>query len=128
MLNHIVLIGRLTKKPSLNYTGSGTPVANFTLAVERGFKNKNGKKEVDFINIVVWQKLAETVSQHLEKGRLIAVVGRLQICKNKKGDRTYINPEVVANNIRFLDYANNDKQTPDKQLDNIDESSFKVPF
>ena len=128
MLNNVILIGRLVRDPSLNYTGSGTPVANFTLAVERSFSNKDGEKEVDYIDIVTWQKLAETVSQHLGKGRLVAVTGRLQIRKSQKGDKTYINPEVVANNVRFLDYADDNKQAPASQSDDMMDDDFDCPF
>ncbi len=130
MLNQCVMIGRLVRDPELNYTGSGTPVSNFTLAVERNFTNKEGDREVDFIPVVVWQKLAETVSQHLEKGRLVAVTGRLQIRKSDKGGRTYINPEIVANNVRFLDWGDK-KDSQGSQADNYDDmmdDDFDVPF
>ncbi|MFN2364080.1 MAG: single-stranded DNA-binding protein [Halarsenatibacteraceae bacterium] len=94
----------MTRDPELNYTGQGYPVANFTLAVERNFTNRNGVKEVDFIDIKAWQKLAEICTSNLSKGRLVAVTGRLQIRKNTKGDRTYINPEVIAGEVKFLDW------------------------
>lgn len=112
MLNQVALIGRLTKDPKLNYTGQGRPVANFTLAVERSFKNRDGERDVDFIEIVAWGKQAESAARYLNKGRLTAVTGRLQIRKNTKGDRTYINPEVIASEIQFLDWQKNDSQTP----------------
>ena len=132
MLNQSVLIGRLVRDPKLNYTGSGTPVANFTLAVERNYTNNDGDREVDFIPIVVWQKLAETVSQHLEKGRLVAVTGRLQIRKSEKGDRTYINPEIVAADVRFLDWGDK-KDSQGSQADDYDDMmdddfDVQVPF
>ena len=110
MLNQVALIGRLTKDPKLNYTGQGKPVANFTLAVERSFKNRDGDKDVDFIEIVAWGKQAESAAKYLGKGRLTAVTGRLQIRKNTKGDRTYINPEVIASEIQFLDWQKNNSQ------------------
>ena len=75
MLNRIILIGRLTKDPELRYTPSGVAVAKFTLAVDRNFKNQQGEKETDFINIVVWQKQAENVANYLLKGKLAAVEG-----------------------------------------------------
>ena len=132
MLNQCTIIGRLTRSPNLRYTGSGTPVANFTLAVERSFSNKDGDREVDFIPVVVWQKLAETCSKHLEKGRLVCVVGRLQIRKSEKGDRTYINPEIVANDVRFLDWGDK-KDSQGSQADNYDDMmdddfDVQVPF
>jgi single-strand DNA-binding protein len=117
LLNRIVLIGRLVRDPELRYTSSGTPVSNFTLAVERNYTNKQGERDVDFIKIVTWRKLAETCAQHLGKGRLVAVDGRLQIRKSENEKRTYINPEVVAENVRFLDWPNDDGQRQDRGQD-----------
>lgn len=115
MLNHITLIGRLTRDPELRYTSSGTPVSNFTLAVERNYTNSQGEREVDYIKIVTWRKLAENVAHHLGKGRLVAVEGQLQIrkSKGKNDDRTYINPEVIAKNVKFLDWPKEDKKDED---------------
>ena len=110
MINNIVLIGRLVRDPELRYTGSGIPVGNFTLAVERDFKNQQGVKEVDYIKIVTWRKLAEVIAAHLSKGRLVAVNGSLQINKSQdKEGRSYINPEVNADKVQFLDWGS---QTP----------------
>jgi len=104
MLNRIILIGRLTQDPELRYTPTGTPVAHFTLAVDRSRANQMGERETDFINIVVWQKLGELCAQYLRKGRLAAVEGRLQIrsYENREGQRVRV-AEVVADNVRFLD-------------------------
>ncbi len=134
MLNQVVLIGRLTKDPTLNYTGQGNPVANFPLAVERNFKNRDGERDVDFIGVVAWNKQAEIVAKHLGKGRLVGVTGRLQIRKNTKGDRTYINPEVVASEVKFLDWPKDKSQKPSyHQSQNSapeyrDEDHIDVPF
>jgi single-strand DNA-binding protein len=104
VLNRIVLIGRLTRDPELRYTSSGVAVASFGLAVDRPFSNQAGERETDFIDIVVWRKLAETVSGHLQKGRLVAVQGRLQIrsYETQDGQRRKA-AEVVADDVRFLD-------------------------
>ncbi len=104
MLNRIVLIGRLTRDPELRYVPSGHPVASFTLAVDRSFANQQGERETDFIDIVAWRKLAEQVSQHLSKGRLVAVEGRLQIrsYETQDGQKRRV-AEVVADGVRFLD-------------------------
>ena len=110
MLNRICLVGRLTKDPELRYTGNGTPVCNFRIACERNYTNRDGDRDVDFINIVTWRGLAENCARHLGKGRLVGIDGSLQIRKSKKDNRTYINPEVKADNVRFLDFANKDKQ------------------
>ena len=105
MLNHVVLIGRLTHDPELRYTpGNGTAVTTFDLAVDRPFTNKQGEREADFIRIVAWDKLAETCANYLQKGRLVAVQGRLQIRSydDREGVRRKIS-EVVARDVRFLD-------------------------
>lgn len=103
-MNHVVLIGRLTKDPELRYTPNGVAVTNFTLAVDRNFTNQAGQREADFIPIVVWQKLAETCANYLRKGRLVAVEGRLQIRSydTQDGQRRRV-AEVIAGNVQFLD-------------------------
>ncbi|MCS5696971.1 single-stranded DNA-binding protein [Desulfofundulus thermocisternus] len=104
MLNKIILIGRLVRDPELRYTPGGVAVARFTLAVDRPFTNKEGEREADFIDIVVWQKQAENCKEYLSKGRLAAVEGRLQIRSydDSQGIRRKA-AEVVAELVRFLD-------------------------
>jgi single-strand DNA-binding protein len=104
VLNRIILIGRLTRDPELRYVPSGQPVASFTLAVDRSFANQQGERQTDFIDIVAWRKLAEQVTQHLAKGRLVAVEGRLQIRSYETQDgQKRKAAEVVADAVRFLD-------------------------
>ena len=104
MLNRIILIGRLTRDPELRYVPSGHPVASFTLAVDRPFANQQGERQTDFIDIVAWRRLAEQVTQHLNKGRLVAVEGRLQIRSYETQDgQKRKAAEVVADAVRFLD-------------------------
>lgn len=104
MLNRIILIGRLTRDPELRYVPSGQPVASFTLAVDRPFANQQGERQTDFIDIVAWRRLAEQVTQHLTKGRLVAVEGRLQIRSYETQDgQKRKAAEVVADAVRFLD-------------------------
>jgi len=105
MLNRIILIGRLTKEPDLRYTPGGVAVARFTLAVDRR-QSKDRERETDFIDIVVFQKVAETCANYLGKGRLVAVEGRLQIRSydDSQGIRRKA-AEVIADNVRFLDRA-----------------------
>ena len=106
-MNRIFLVGRLARDPDLRYVSSGQPVANFTLAVDRPFKNGQGEQETDFIGIVAWRKSAELVTQHLSKGRLVAVEGRLQIRSYEARDGTGRKvAEVVADRIQFLDRKN----------------------
>ena len=104
MLNTVVLIGRLTRDPELRYTPQGSAVCNFSLAVDRPFTNQAGERETDFVDIVAWRQLGEQVAQHLRKGRLAAVQGRLQIrsFEGKDGQRRRV-AEVVADTVRFLD-------------------------
>ena len=104
MLNHVILIGRLTKDPELKYTPNGTAVASFTLAVDRFRTNAQGERETDFIPIVVWQKQAENCAEYLRKGSLAAVDGRMQVRSYpaKDGTKRWAT-EVVANAVRFLD-------------------------
>lgn len=104
MLNRIILIGRLTRDPELRYVPSGQPVASFTLAVDRPFTNQQGERQTDFIDIVAWRRLAEQVTQHLSKGRLVAVEGRLQVRSYETQDgQKRKAAEVVADAVRFLD-------------------------
>lgn len=105
MLNRVILIGRLTRDPELRYTPNGAAVAKFTLAVDRR-QSKDREKETDFIDIVVWQKLAETCANYIGKGRLVAVEGRLQIRSydDNQGIRRKA-AEVIADNVQFLDRA-----------------------
>lgn len=128
MLNKIILIGRLTDDPELRYTPNGVAVANFSLAVERPYTNQEGERDVDFIDIVVWRKQAENCANHLGKGRLVAVEGRLQIrsYENNEGQRRRVS-EVVANNVRFLDWPSDDR-SQQGQADNLEEDDIDVPF
>ena len=105
MLNHIVLMGRLTRDPELRRTASGVSVASFSLAVDRDFGNREtGERETDFIDIVAWRSTAEFVSKYFSKGRMAVVSGRLQIrpWTDKDGNKRR-SAEVVADNIYFGD-------------------------
>lgn len=78
-LNHIVIMGRLTRDPELRYTKDNTAITSFTLAVDRDFKGKGGEKETDFIDCVAWRQMAEFVCKYFIKGRMAVVDGRLQL-------------------------------------------------
>ena len=105
MLNHIVIMGRLTRDPELRRTGSGIAVTSFSLAVDRDFgKNENGEKETDFIDCVAWRQTGEFVSKYFTKGRMAVVSGRLQIRNwTDKDGNTRRSAEVVADNVYFGD-------------------------
>ena len=105
MLNHITIMGRLTRDPELRRTGSGVAVASFTVAVDRDFgKNENGERETDFIDCVAWRQTGEFVSKYFTKGRMAVVSGRLQIrdWKDKDGNNRR-SAEVYAENVYFGD-------------------------
>jgi len=104
MLNHIVLMGRLTRDPELRHTQQGTAVASFSLAVDRDFGSRDGEKQTDFIDIVAWRSTAEFVSKYFTKGRMAVVSGRLQIrdWTDKEGGKRR-SAEVVADNVYFGD-------------------------
>lgn len=110
MLNHITIMGRLTKDPELRRTGSGVAVTSFTLAVDRDFADKqSGQKETDFIECVAWRNTAEFVDKYFGKGRLAVVSGRLQIRSwtDKDGNKRKT-AEVVAENVYFGDSKQSD--------------------
>jgi len=108
VLNRVVLIGRLTRDPELRYTASGVAVARFTLAVNRNYKNQQGEREADFINITAWRGLGENCANYTRKGSLVGLEGRLQVksYENQEG-RTVWTTEVVADDVRFLESKNN---------------------
>lgn len=133
-MNKIFLIGRLTKDPELRYTPSGAAVCSFTLAVDRRFTSQNGEREADFINIVVWNKTAESSAKYLSKGRQAAVEGRLQIRSydDKDGQRRWVT-EVIADNVEFLGNGQGGSGDKNKQQDDdwgqeIVFDSSDVPF
>ncbi len=103
MFNKAIVIGRLTRDPELRYTPSGKAVAKMTVAVDRGVPRDGDKHEADFIDTVVWDKLAETCAQYLAKGRQVLVEGRIQtrVYETQDGRRRKVT-EVVASNVRFL--------------------------
>ena len=111
MLNHITIMGRLTRDPELRRTGSGIAVASFTVAVDRDFGGRDGgEKETDFIDCVAWRQTGEFVSKYFTKGRMIVVSGRLQIRSwtDKDGNKRRT-AEVVADNCYFGDSQRDDQ-------------------
>ena len=141
MLNHITIMGRLTKDVELRRTNTGTAVASFTLAVDRDF----GEKETDFIEVVAWKNTAEFVSKYFAKGRMAVVSGRLQIRKwqDKDGNKRST-AEVVADNVYFGDSkkdeqenrpfvgggrrANDSEMADMGNFSPLDEPDFGLPF
>ena len=105
MLNRIIIMGRLARDPELRHTQSGSPVASFTLAVDRDFKDKQtGEKVTDWIDVVAWRQTGEFVSRYFSKGRMAVVEGRLQIRDwTDRGGNKRRSAEVVADNVYFGD-------------------------
>lgn len=113
MLNHIAIMGRLTRDPELRRTQSGLAVAGFTLAVDRDYSGKDGgEKEVDFIDCVAWRSTGEFVSKYFTKGQMAVVSGRLQIrgYTDKDGQKRRV-AEIVADNVYFAGKKENGAQT-----------------
>jgi single-strand DNA-binding protein len=102
MLNHIVIMGRLTRDPELRYTQNQVPVTSFTLAVDRDYSRDGGEKQTDFIDCVAWRSTAEFVNKYFFKGSMAVVSGRLQIRDwvDRDGGKRR-SAEVVVDNIYF---------------------------
>ena len=103
-MNKVMLVGRLTAKPELRYTGSNTAFLRFTVAVNRPFANAEGKREADFINVVAWRKQAETIAKFFDKGNLIGIEGRLQTGSydDQNGNKRYTT-DVQLDNFEFVE-------------------------
>lgn len=103
MINNVVLVGRLTKKPELKFTATGTKYTQFSVAVQKKFKNQNGEYESDFINCLMWSTVAENFINFTNKGSLVGIEGRIQTRSyDKDGKKVYIT-EVVAENFSLLE-------------------------
>ena len=117
MLNHIVLMGRLTRDPELRYTQSQIPVASFSLAVDRDFGGRDGgERQTDFIDIVAWRSTAEFVSKYFTKGSMAVVSGRLQIrdWTDREGGKRR-SAEVVVDNMYFGESRRRDGDSGDSR-------------
>ena len=108
MINNVVLIGRLTRDVKLHRTPQDQAVGQFTLAVNRNFKNQDGGYDADFINCVIWRKLAENFASWIKKGNLVAITGHIQTrnYENQQGQRVYVT-EVVIDSFRSLEKRDN---------------------
>ena len=107
-MNKVYLIGNLTRDPEMRSTSAGIPVCNFSIAVNRRFKNaQTGQQETDFFNIVAWRQLAELCGRYLAKGRKVAVFGSIQTRSYEAQDgskRTAF--DIVADEVEFLSSGN----------------------
>ncbi|MCI8778621.1 MAG: single-stranded DNA-binding protein [Bacilli bacterium] len=125
MMNRVELVGRLTAKPELRYTGSNLPYARFSVAINRTFSNAQGERETDFINIIVWRKQAENVCNFLDKGSLVSIEGRLQTGSytDKDGNKRY-SMDVVADSVQFLE----SKAQSQSRLQSMSSDSEPSPY
>ena len=126
MLNHIVLMGRLTRDPELRYTQSQIPVASFSLAVDRDFGGRDGgERQTDFIDIVAWRSTAEFVSKYFTKGSMAVVSGRLQIrdWTDKDGNKRR-SAEIVADSVYFGDSKRDGGDTVQSEPQSEPQSGF----
>ena len=103
MYNKVILIGRLVNTPELNKTANDKSVARATLAVNRRYKGQNGEREADFVNVVVWGKLAETLASYASKGSLISLDGELRTRRYEKDGVTHYVTEGLCNGFQLLE-------------------------
>jgi single-strand DNA-binding protein len=129
MINRVVLVGRLVRNPELRYTPEGVAVATFTLAVNRNHANKQGEREADFINCIVWRKPAENVANYLKKGNLTGVEGKIQTKSydNNEGRRIYVT-EILADNVHFLEPRANLNNNSQPNQNNINQQEQQPYF
>lgn len=113
-MNYVHVSGRLTKQPEIRATATGKKTASFTVAVDRSFKNAEGKREADFFPVVFWGNIADTLEKYLTKGSRVIVTGRLQTRSydDKDGVKRYVT-EIVGENIDFLDSAKAAEAAPE---------------
>ncbi|RXI68302.1 single-stranded DNA-binding protein [Clostridium tetani] len=119
MMNKVMLIGRLAKDSELRYVGvENKPVLNLTLAVQRPYLNFNGEKDVDFIPVSYWRRAAEALHPYLKKGKLISIMGRvnIRVLEREDGTKRYIT-QITSEEIQFLDYGKKKEETNEK--DNV---------
>lgn len=130
-MNRTILVGRLTKDVDLRYTQNGKAVGNFTLAVNRPFKNAQGENEADFILCQVWGKQAENLANYMSKGSQIGVDGRIatRSYEAQDGKKVFVT-EVVADNVQFLEIKSNSSEktnSPQQPVSNTYKSQNQAP-
>jgi single-strand DNA-binding protein len=134
-INKAILIGRLTKDPVKRVTPNKISVTSFTIAVDRNYKDKEGKRQTDFIPVITWNKTADLVAQYCTKGKLVAVIGSIQTRSydDKNGVKRYVT-EVIADQVEFLSPKQNGKEEQSRKEEDIEFDDFQpvgdedVPF
>lgn len=116
-MNKVELIGRLTKDPEVKLTPNQTPFCNFTLAVDRRFKDNNGNRQADFINCVAWKQTAQFLQKYFKKGNRVGICGSIQVRSyDKDGQKVFIT-EVLAEEAEFVE-ASNRTEAPEEHQEN----------
>ena len=135
MINKTILVGRLGRDPETRFTGGGTAVANFSMATDESYKDKNGErqKRTKWHKIIVWGKQAEIAQKYLKKGALIFVEGRIQSREWEKDGEKHRSFEIVANNFRMLEGKKDGDKNGDKDLSEEAQAAFAatdedIPF
>ena len=125
-MNKVILMGRLTKDPEVKYTQQNVAVARYSIAVARRFQQK-GQPEVDFINCIAFGKSAEFAQKYLNKGKQIAIIGRIQVrtWENENGQKQW-STEVIVEEQYFAD--SKAKETEENGFDTVDENDDDLPF
>ena len=116
MINQVTLVGRLTRDPELKFTTEGVALANITLAVNRNYRNSSGQIDTDFVQCILWRRVAENTVQYCRIGQLIGITGRIQTRSytNKDGQRVYVT-EVIGDNVTFLSRSPQEQQDQQEQ-------------
>ena len=134
MINHVVVVGRLTRKPELKFTSTGTKYTQFSVATQRNFKNKSGEYEADFINCLMWRNAAENFVKFTDKGSLVGIEGRIQTRSYDKDRKTVYITEVLAEGFSLLETKktvesrNNQPAFSNNEAEPIEFSEDDLPF
>ena len=116
-MNKVELVGRLTKEPEVKLTQNETPFCNFTVAVDRRFKDQNGNRQADFINCVAWKQTAQFIKKYFHKGNRIGICGSIQTRSYEKDGQKIFITEVLAEEAEFVE-ANNRTEAPEEHQEN----------
>ena len=125
MINNVCLVGRLTRPVDLRYTQNGTAFGSFSMAIDRNYKKESGEKETDFINCVIWRKLAVNLSNFTKKGSLLGIEGKLQSrsYENKEGQKVYVT-EVLVENFSLLESKAVTEGRQQAPIENVEQVQF----
>ncbi|WP_323847581.1 MAG: single-stranded DNA-binding protein [Phytoplasma sp.] len=128
MINKVILVGRITKDPELNFINGDIPLVKFVLAVNRKFTNKAGIKETDFINCSVWNKNAENLAKFVVKGSLLGIEGSIRISSYENNNQKKFWTEIYCDNVQFLDSKKNNLKNDNEYSDfqNQNETSKNI--